>query len=72
MSWSIGMSSAMVFSVVWIDSKCSVHCLSLWVDRFIILQASFPFEMLLSGFFFPFFEGPTRVSTDIISRKLDD
>jgi len=72
MSWSIGISSAMISSMVWIDSKCSVHCLSPWVDWFGILHASFPFKVLLSGFCFPFLEGPARISTNIISRELDN
>jgi len=71
-SWSTGMSSAMVSSTVWIDSECSVHCLSLWVDWFSILHPGFPFEMLFSSFFFPFLESPARVSTNVVFRELDN
>jgi len=71
-SLSTGMSSAIVSSTVWVDSKGSVHCLSSLVNWFSILHAGFPFEVLFSGFCFPFLESPARVSTDVISRELDN
>jgi len=66
------MSSTIVSSTVWIDSECSIHCLLLWIDWFSVLYAGFPFEVLFSGFFFPFLEGLAGISTNIVSRELDN
>ena len=69
---SICYMGLIISSAVWIDSKGSVHCLLLWVNWFGVLYTGFPFEMLPSGFFFPFFEGPARIGINIVSRELDN